>query len=70
LIYKYSLATGRLSGVESYVDNTTLRFFYAQERLTQMEHSNGKRLNISYTSGGLIQSIDLISQDNDVEQTR
>ena len=50
-IFKYNRVSGQLFRIESYVDNSTLALSYTQGLLTHIEHSNGKGLNISYTTG-------------------
>ena len=33
-------------------------------------HSNGKRMNITYTDGGLINSVDILGENEEIESTR
>ena len=63
--------SGRLASIGGFVHNVTLNFYYSSGQLESIENSRSRRkLNITYTTSGLILRVQLINSDDTVEKTR
>ncbi len=72
-IYTFNSANGKLIRIESTLDNSSITVHYmdrADQFPVTFYHSNGKRMNITYTDGGLINSVDILGEDEEIESTR
>ena len=63
--------SGRLANIGGFVHNETLNFYYSSGQLQSIENSKSRRkLNMTYTSNGLILRVQLINSDDSVEKNR
>lgn len=72
-IYIFDSTTGKLASIRSAIDNSSIRVHYADEGAQfpyLFTHSNGKSMNITYTDGGLIDTVDILDEENNIEMTR
>ena len=69
--YLFDSESGRLDTIGGYFHNDTLKFTYDDNNKTQFIKQSGsfKRLNITYTGKGFIESIQVFSSKNEVENS-
>ena len=71
VMYTFNTSSGKLIQIASLVDNSSIVVEHRdQEYPVLFTHSNGKRLNVTYTNSGLISYVDLLDEENNVEKTR
>lgn len=72
-IYTFDYATGLLMKITSTdVDdgsNITLEYNSLQQPILFV-HSNGKKLNVTYTENGLISYVEVLDEDNTILRSR
>ena len=71
VMYTFNTSSGKLIQIASLVDNSSIVVEHRdQEYPVLFTHSNGNRLNVTYTDSGLISYVDLLDEENNVEKTR
>lgn len=69
-IYTFNSANGKLTSIESALDNSSITVQYVNLFPVTFHHSNGKRMNVTYTDEGLINSVDILGRNEEIESTR
>ena len=71
LQFMFHRQSGKLMEISFAGDNTSMLVdYYGQEWPSRFTHSNGKKLNITYTTSGRISYVDVLDQDDNIEQSR
>ena len=71
--YIFDSISGKLIAIRTAIDNSSIKVSYANEGdlFTYLfKHSNGKKMNVTYTDNGFIETVDILDEDDNIELTR
>ena len=72
-VYIFHPTSGKLTTIRSHFDNSSITVQYTNEEdqfPILFVHSNGKKMNITYTDSGLINTVDIMDEDDNIERTK
>ena len=70
-MYTFDYATGLLMEITSTDDGSTITLEYdSLQQPILFVHSNGKKLNVTYTDDGLISFVEILDEDNTTLKSR
>lgn len=65
--------TGKLLLISGIYDDSKIQVQYTNDEdqfPSLFTHSNGKKMNITYTESGLISTVDILDEDENIQETR